>query len=290
MYKKHIYRTWFLLPAFTVYVVLFIIPVLSGIAYSFTNWNSLNPQVRFVGLRNYGDIFNPSNSYILAIKNTLLFTVSATLGKILVGLSLALFFNRNFRTQQLMRGVYFMPFAISPLIIGIIFSAVLAPRGILNSFLNTIGLSSLTHGWLSNKHTALWAIVGVDLWKSVGLNMVIFLAGLQMIDSDYYEAAQLDGANARQRFIYITWPFLRPSVVINVILNIIHGLKVFDIVMSLTNGGPGNATQVVNTFVFKTYGMGAYGLSNALSTFIFLLTTAIALCTLKLIAPKEILK
>ena len=157
----------------------------------------------------------------------------------------------------------------------------------MNEFLRTVGLGAIARGWLTNRQTALGAVIAVEIWKSVGLNMVIFLAGLQMIEREYYEAAQLDGASAIDQFRYITWPFLRPSVTINVILNTIHGLKVFDIVMSLTNGGPGNTTQVISTFVFKTYGMGAYGLSNALSTFIFLMTTVIALSTLKLIAPKE---
>lgn len=287
MYKRQIYRTWFLMPAFILYVVLFIIPVLTGIGYSFTNWNALNGEMRFIGLRNYAEIFNPDNAYMLAIRNTLLFTVFATLGKIILGLLLALFFNRSFKSQQLMRGVYFMPFAISSLIIGMIFTSILAPKGILNEFLRSIHLGTVAKSWLTNRQTALGAVIAVEIWKSVGLNMVIFLAGLQMISKEYYEAAQLDGATAFGQFRYITWPFLQPSVTINVILNTIHGLKVFDIVMSLTDGGPGNTTQVISTFVFKTYGMGAYGLSNALSTFIFLLTTVIALATLRLIAPKE---
>ena len=273
MYKKKIYKTWFLVPALFIYCVFFILPVVVGIGYSFTNWNSMSSEIKFVGLRNYIEIFNPKNSYLLAIKNTFVFTVFATTGKIVIGLALALFFNRPFKTQQILRGIYFMPFAISSLIIGIVFTSILAPDGVLNTILGGMGLEALARGWLTNKHTA--------------LGSVIFLAGLQMIDKDYYEAAELDGAGKIALFRYITLPFLLPSITINLILNTIHGLKVFDIVMSLTNGGPGNSTQVINTFVFKTYGMGAYGLSNALSTFIFIVTTLIALATLKIIAPKE---
>ena len=287
MYKKRIYRSWFTMPAFILYFVLFIIPVIFGIGYSLTNWNAMSSEIKFVGLRNYLEIFNPDNAYLLAIKNTLTFTICASVGKIAIGLALALFFNRKFRTQNLMRGVYFMPYAISSLIIGMIFTSILDPDGILNTGLRAIGLDAITKSWLTNRSTALGAVIAVEIWKSVGLNMVIFLAGLQMIDKEYYEAAQLDGANAIAQFRYITWPFLRPSITTNVILNILHGLKVFDIVMSLTDGGPGNTTQVISTFVFKTYGMGAYGLSNALSTFIFILTMLIALAALKLIAPKE---
>ena len=130
MYKRQIYRTWFLMPALILYVVLFILPVLAGIGYSFTNWNAMNAELKFVGLRNYMEIFNPENAYLLAIKNTVVFTVFATLGKILCGLGLALFLNRPFKSQQLMRGVYFMPFAVSSLIIGMIFTSILASKGI----------------------------------------------------------------------------------------------------------------------------------------------------------------
>lgn len=287
MYKKKIYKTSFLMPALIVYVIFFIIPVIAGIGFSFTNWNSMRSDIHFVGLRNYIEIFNPRNSYLRAIKNTFLFTCFSALGKIGIGLLLALFFNREFPTQRILRGIYFMPFAISSLIIGIVFTSVLAPDGVFNAILSAVGLESITRGWLTNKTTALPAVICVEVWKSIGLNMVIFLAGLQMIDRGYYEAAELDGAGKLALFRYITAPFLLPSITINLILNTIHGLKVFDIVMALTNGGPGNATQVINTFVFRTYGMGAYGLSNALSTFIFIVTTLIALATLKIIAPKE---
>lgn len=287
MYKKKIYKTRFLMPALIIYVILFVVPVIAGIGYSFTNWNSMRLEIKFVGLRNYIEIFNPKNNYLLAIKNTFIFTVTSAAGKIGMGLLLALFFNRKFHTQQILRGIYFMPFAISSLIIGIVFSSILAPDGALNTILSAVGLESITKGWLTNKSTALASVICVEIWKSIGLNMVIFLAGLQMIDREYYEAASLDGAGKCALFRHITVPFLLPSVTINLILNTIHGLKVFDIVMSLTNGGPGNTTQVINTFVFKTYGMGAYGLSNALSTFICIVTMVIALCTLKLIAPKE---
>ena len=287
MYKKQVYGTWFLLPALVVYSILFIIPVLAGIGYSFTNWNSFSPEVRFVGLRNYRDMFNPNNAYTLAIVNTFRFTIVATLGKMSIGLLFALFLNRPFRSHQVMRGVYFMPFAVSSLIIGIVFSSILAPNGLFNEALRAIGLDSLTRGWLVNRDTALNAIIAVDIWRSVGLNIVIFLAGLQMIDKEYYESASLDGAGAFASFWYITWPFLRPSLTISLILNTIHGLRVFDMVMALTNGGPGNATQVVSTFVFRTFSMGAFGLSNALSTFLFLVIAIITICTFKLIAPKE---
>lgn len=287
MYKKKIYKTSFLMPALIIYLIFFIVPVIAGIGYSFTNWNSMKSDISFVGLRNYIEIFNPRNSYLLAIKNTFIFTIASSIGKIGFGLLLALFFNRKFPTQPILRGIYFMPFAISSLIIGIVFTSVLAPDGVLNAILTAVGLESITKGWLTNKSTALISVICVEVWKSIGLNMVIFLAGLQMIDREYYEAASLDGAGKFGLFRYITAPFLLPSITINLILNTIHGLKVFDIVMSLTNGGPGNATQVINTFVFKTYGMGAYGLSNALSTFIFIVTTLIALATLKIIGPKK---
>lgn len=287
MVVKKVYTPWFVLPAFVLYIAFFVIPCLGGILFSFTNWNSFSIDIRFIGLENFRSIFSASNSYAKAIWNTLVFTAFSSFGKVFFGLLLALLLNQRFRGQELLRGIFFMPFAISPLIIGIVFVSVLAPAGIFNTILRGVGLGGLARSWLSDVNTALGAIIVVEIWKSVGLNLVVFLAGLQGINKEYYEAARIDGAGAWNCFYYITLHFLMPSVTINLILNLIHGLKVFDIVMALTNGGPGNTTQVMNTLVFKTYSMGAYGLSSSLSTVLFCITMGIAALAYRIIAPKE---
>ena len=175
-----------------------------------------------------------------------------------------------------------------PLIIGIIFTSVLHPQwGVLNEILRAVGLDFLAKNWLVDKSIAMFSVIGVETWREVGLNMVIFLAGLQMIDRTYYEAAEIDGAGFISKLRYVILPLLSSSIVVNTILNLIHGLRAFDIIFSLTGGGPGNTTEVISTAVFRTYSAGAYGLSTALNVVVFIITAIIAISTLKIITPKE---
>ncbi len=288
MYRKKIYSKGFLVPALILYTALFVVPCLISFGYSLTNWNSMSANIKFVGMNNFKRIFSLQGDYVTAIIHTLLFGICTTLMKSLFGLILALLLDNNFRSRELLRGIYFLPFAISPLIIGIIFTSVLHPQwGILNVILRAAGLDFLAKNWLVDKSIAMFSVIGVETWREVGLNMVIFLAGLQMIDRTYYEAAEIDGAGFANKLRYVILPLLSSSIVVNTILNLIHGLRAFDIIFSLTGGGPGNTTEVISTAVFRTYSAGAYGLSTALNVVVFLITAVIAISTLKIITPKE---
>lgn len=288
MYRKKIYSKGFLVPALVLYTALFVIPCLISFGYSMTNWNSMSANIKYVGMSNFKKIFSLKGDYLLAIWHTLLFGFCTTIAKTVFGLALALLLDNNFRTRGLLRGIYFMPFAISPLIIGIMFTSILHPQwGVLNEILRAVGLDFLAQKWLVDKSIAMFSVIGVETWREVGLNMVIFLAGLQMIDRTYYEAAEIDGAGFFSKLRFVTLPLLAYSIVVNTILNLIHGLRVFDIVFSLTGGGPGNTTEVLATAVFRTYSAGAYGLSTALNVIVFLITALIAIATLKIITPKE---
>ena len=169
-----------------------------------------------------------------------------------------------------------MPIIISPLIIGIIFKSIFHPNGLLNEALNALGLSAITNSWLTNSDTAFGAVMSVEVWRYIGFNMAIFLAGLQMIDKTYYEASEIDGASRLKQFWHITVPCLMPSITINIVLNVMNGLKVFDVVFTLTNGGPGDLTDVLNTVIFREYSKGRYGFSTALGVVLFVLTAVLA--------------
>lgn len=288
MYQKKMYKKGFLVPALVLYIALFVIPCVISFGYSFTNWNSMSDQVKFVGFDNFKKIFSIKGDYLTSVGHTLQFAFFSTILKSVFGLALALLLNANFRGKSFLRGLYFMPFAISPLIIGIVFTSVLHPQwGVLNEILRGVGLDFLAKNWLVDKSIAMFSVIGVETWREIGLNMVIFLAGLQMIDGTYYEAAEIDGAGFFSKLRYVIIPLLSSSIVVNTILNLIHGLRVFDIIFSLTGGGPGNTTEVLSTAVFRTYSAGAYGLSTALNVVVFIITTIIAVSTLKLITPKE---
>ncbi len=288
MYKKKYYGLKFVVPAFILYTVLYIIPTIAGMIISFTDWNITRPGVHFVGIQNYINIFQSKGGpYLASISHTFEFTIITVILKTLLGLGLALLLNKGLKSRFVFRTIFFLPYALAPLIIGISFVSVLKPDGPFNTLLTAIGLERLTHSWLTEASTALGSTMAVEIWRMAGWNMMILLAGLQMIPEEYYEAASIDGATAGQKFRKITLPFLRPSLTTVIVLNTIHGLRVFDIIYSLTGGGPGGLTEVINTQVFKEFGLGRYGMANALNVVIFIITVVIALSMQKALRGKE---
>jgi raffinose/stachyose/melibiose transport system permease protein len=265
---KSRYPLYFAMPALAVYLVFVIVPAISGIGYSFTDWNAYQKDVHFVGLENFAKIFSPDENYLLFIKNTLIFTVMTIILKTVIALALALLLNESVkRLAHFYRVFIFLPAILPTLIVALVFKSILHPsNGILNQFLRSIGLDVLAERWLVDPAIALFSVIGVDTWKGVGYIMVILLAGLQTIPRDYYEAAEIDGANAWQKLRYVTIPMLMPAIAVVTALNVLYGLRVFDIVYALTNGGPGYATEVLYTVIFKAFSQGQYGLGTALST------------------------
>jgi raffinose/stachyose/melibiose transport system permease protein len=262
------YPLYFAMPALAVYLVFVIVPAVTGIGYSFTDWNAYNRNVNFVGFDNFAEIFSPDENYLLFLRNTLVFTIVSIILKTVLALALALLLNDTVkRLAHLYRVFIFLPAILPTLIVALIFKSILHPsNGILNQSLRAVGLDVLAQRWLVDPSIALFSVIGVDTWKGVGYIMVILLAGLQSIPRDYYEAAEIDGANAWQKLRYVTIPMLMPAIAVITALNVLHGLRVFDIVYALTNGGPGYATEVLYTVIFKAFSQGQYGLGTALST------------------------
>lgn len=262
------YPLYFAMPALAVYLVFVIIPAVTGIGYSFTDWNAYQKDVHFVGLDNFAKIFSPDENYLLFLRNTLVFTLLTIILKTVIAFALALLLNETVkRLAHLYRVFIFLPAILPTLIVALIFKSILHPsNGLLNQTLRAIGLDVLAQRWLVDPAIALFSVIGVDTWKGVGYIMVILLAGLQSIPRDYYEAAEIDGANAWQKLRFVTIPMLMPAIAVVTALNVLYGLRVFDIVYALTNGGPGYATEVLYTVIFKAFSQGQYGLGTALST------------------------
>jgi raffinose/stachyose/melibiose transport system permease protein len=225
-----------------------------------------------VGLKNFALIFAQRN-YWDSILHTIIFTVVTIISKTVIALMLALLLSKGLkRFFNFHRVVIYLPAILPMIVVGIVFRSILHPTtGMLNEFLRSVGLDFLTQSWLTKPSIALYSIIAVDTWKGVGYIMVIMLAGLQVIPSEYYEAAQLDGASPWDEFWQITLPLLLPTLTVTTVLNLLYGLKVFDIVWVLTNGGPGYATETVYTVVFKEFSKGRYGVSTALSSLLFVI-------------------
>lgn len=273
MKLRNRYPNYFVLAALILYLLFFIIPSLSGVAYAFTDWNAYSDDVNFVGLQNFQTIFSPGENYLSYISNTLVFTAITIILKTVFGLGLALLLNEGIRRfVNLYRVMIYLPAVLPTLVVALIFRSILNPAtGLLNTSLRGVGLDGLAKPWLIDPHIALYSVIGVDTWKGVGYIMVILLAGLQTIPKEYYEAAEVDGANAWSRLRHISLPLLMPAIVVVSVLNVLYGLRVFDIVYALTNGGPGYATEVLSTEIFKAFSQGQYGLGTAVSSILFVI-------------------
>ena len=276
-------------PAFVIFGMLFVVPTIIGIYYAFTNWSIFVPDTRFIGLANFRRIFiEQPVIYMRPIMNTINFAVITSIFKLIFGLLFALLLNGKMFGRNALRSIFFLPQAVSTIVIGILFTTILSPNGLLNNFLGIIGFEGLQRGWLITLSTAMPSVMAVEVWRFFGLNMVIFLAGLQAIDPTYYEAARIDGASRFQLFRNITLPLLMPAITINLVLNMVHGFRAFDLVFGLTGGGPGNATQVLATMVFREFSAGHYGFSTALHTILLLMTTVVASLVYWLSSKREV--
>jgi raffinose/stachyose/melibiose transport system permease protein len=285
------YPAYFVLVALALYVVFLVIPNLSGLVYAFTDWNSFSSDVNFIGLANFQTIFTPGKQYLSFISNTLIFTLWTSILKLILGMALALLLNEGIKrfAAHVYRTLIYLPAVLPTLVVALIFKSILNPAtGLLNSSLRSIGADALAKPWLVDPHIALVSVMGVDTWKGVGYIMVILLAGLQTIPREYYEAAEVDGANAWARFRHVTLPMVMPAVLIVTVLNILYGLRVFDIVYALTNGGPGYATDVLMTGIFRAFSQGQYGLGTAVTSILFVFLIIVGYFVIRLLQPKPI--
>ena len=274
--KHKVYPFYFTLGALIPYLVFMVVPGFLGIPYSFTDWNSYSTEVNFVGLDNFNTLFSSGANYLDYLSHTLIFTALTIVFKTIIALFLAVLLDYGVKhLAHLYRAIIFLPAVLPMIAVGLIFRSILNPAtGILNEFLRAAGLGMLAQKWLVDPDIALLSVIGVDTWKGVGYLMVILIAGLQTIPVEYYEAAEIDGASPLARFRYISLPLLVPALTVVTLLNLLYGLRVFDIVYVLTRGGPGHATEVVFTAVFDEFSKGRYGVGTALSSVLFIFMTA----------------
>lgn len=282
------YPFYFSIVTLIIYTIFFIVPGLMGIYYSFTDWNSYTTEINFIGLDNFKKLFANDANYLGFIENTLVFTVSTVILKTVLGLLFAIALNEGIRMKGFHRIALFLPSIVPMLVVGLIFKSVLNPAtGLLNQTLRALGLDIFAQKWLVDIAWAFKSIIAVDVWKGVGYIMIILLAGLQSISKTYYEAASIDGANVWQKLLHITIPLLVPALVVTTVLNLLHGLKVFEAVYVLTNGGPGYATDVMYTAIFKEFSTGNYGMGTTLSTVLFVVMTILGYFVIRLMAREE---
>jgi raffinose/stachyose/melibiose transport system permease protein len=290
MTKNRHYPAYFLVGTLLLYVVLYLLPGLLGIGYSFTDWSAYSDQVQFLGydhmFDNYLKAFTDAK-YFGYLGNTLLFTFVTTIVKNALGLALAVLLTKQVKLLNFHRAVMYIPAVLSALIVGMIFKSILNPaEGLLNSTLKIFGIKGLK--WLTDPKIAFWSVMGVDIWKGMGYIMTIFIAGIMSISPTYYEAAEIDGAGSWQKFRAITLPMLMPTMTVTTVLNVIYGLRVFDMVYALTNGGPGYATEVLYTGIYKEFGYGKYAMGTTLSSIMFVFMAIIGFFLIRAMNKNEV--
>jgi raffinose/stachyose/melibiose transport system permease protein len=267
----------FVLPAFLIYTILTIIPLIYTFVYSFTDFDGLSLDTDFVGLSNFALIFKTRN-ILSSFRTTIIFAVTVPIVVTLLAIPLALLLNSKMKTRQIQRAVFFLPSVISVLFLGFIWNFILSPssQGLINSLLLSFGQKKLL--LLASPSTAMVLLILVTVWASTGWHACIYLANLQMIDQVYYDAADIDGAGRWQKFWYITLPHLAPAMTASVMFLLLGSLKAFDLPFALTNGGPGYATTMITQLII-TEGVSSYrvGFASAMSILFLILIGTVTL-------------
>ncbi|WP_083393364.1 carbohydrate ABC transporter permease [Curtobacterium sp. MMLR14_010] len=257
-------------PALALFAVFTIYPLLSGVRLSFTNWDGYTPDFAWVGWSNYTRLFT-DDTFRSVLVNTFVYGIGSTLIQQVLGLGLALALDSKLRGRNVAKAIIYLPVLVSPIVMGTFYYLLFQyDNGALNDVV--VALGGERHAWLSSAASGVALIVVVNSIQFVGTSMIIYLAGLQSISPEYTEAAMLDGANAWQRFWAVTLPLLQPAFATSIILNLIGGLKLFDVIQVLTGGGPGTSTSSVSTLIGTTYFANqAAGYSSAMGVALFVI-------------------
>lgn len=283
MNKKKIYTMGFVAPALVIYGVFFILPTIMSFFFSLTVWDFKG--FTFCGLQNFKMFLSDSSLYS-SIGHTLIYAVLTSGLKLILAFGIALFLTSNIKTKNLLRAIIYFPNLVSTIAVGITFKVLMHPsRGLINKFLGSLSLP--TPDWLGDTNLALFSVAGVDVWKGIGIATVIFIAGIESIDSSYLEAASIDGATWWEKIRYIILPLSASSRNSIITLSLIGGLRAFELIWSMTGGGPGFASDVMASVIYKQYASGYYGLSTAGNVVMLVLVAAIAFPLQKYLKSKE---
>lgn len=276
----------FVLPILTAFTIIVIVPLITGIYYSFTQWNGRVDQIpKFIGFKNYISVFGDEG-----FRNAFIFTTKFTIISIImvntVGFSLALLVTRKLKMSNFMRTIFFMPNLIGGLILGFIWQFIFI--GVFQTLGELFNLNFL-QGWLSDEKTGFWGLIIILTWQMAGYLMVIYIAALQNIPKELIEASEIDGANAWERVKHIIIPMIAPAFTISIFLTLANSFKLFDQNLALTNGGPGNATEMLALNIYKTaFTFSKYGEAQAKSIIFFILVAGITLVQVYFSKKKEV--
>lgn len=277
----------FLLPALSIYIVFAIYPTISVIEYSFTDWDGISPERNYIGLENYRKMFS-DKIFWEAFRNTFVWS-GVILGlNVGLGLVIAAMLARVWKARLLIQTCIVLPVVISPMAVATIWRWMYQPSGVINQMLEGIGLEALARPWLGDPNVVLYALAFAHSWSTIGLSVIIFLAGLQAVDEDLYEASKVDGATPLQQFRFVTLPALRPVTAVVFILTLTQSFKVFDIVWATTQGGPIRFSEILSTYMYKRGALeNQYGYGSAIGVSLLVIVSVATIVYLQIQNRKD---
>ena len=265
------------IPALLFILIFVLVPLYRSIETSFYNWNGYSQTRRFIGLKNYTDLIHDKN-FKVSFVNSIIYGFGSTFLQNIWGLGLALFLNMKFKGHKLIRTIVYLPVMISGLIMGYIMYFIVQKQGALNDLLSLFGFTGLD--WMAEASIGKIVITVINSWQFCGICMVIYMAGLQNIPQMYYEAAEIDGAGPYRKFVWVTLPLLVPAISSAVIVNLIGGLKLYDVVVSLSGGGPALGTSSLSFYINNRYFQAekaGYASAVGVVMFLFILVCSVSL-------------
>jgi multiple sugar transport system permease protein len=265
--KQALFGYAILFPSIAVIAIFRFFPMLQAFYVSLTSYDLLSPPV-FIGLNNFVDLVQDP-SFINSAQVSVTYVVFSVVPVWVLSLALALLFNRSIRGKNLFRAAVFMPVVMPAVVNAVVWTFMYQQDGVVNTIIGWFGVDPIP--WLRSSAWALWAVIIIGIWRATPYYMVIFLAGLQAIPEEYYEAAQIDGANGWAQFRHITLPLLQPTTMLVVVMSVIVALKVFAVPLIMTGGGPADATRVLPLFIYQTaFEFFKMGRAAAMSVFLFI--------------------
>jgi raffinose/stachyose/melibiose transport system permease protein len=287
--RKHLRLLPFVLPGLSLYAVLFLYPTISALYYSLTNWDGLSPSYQFVGLQNYQKV---SDDIIFrkAMGNNVKFMLTVVLVQTVVSLLLALQIYKTTKWNVFLRALFFLPTILSSVSVGFIWTFIYDSNlGAVNLMLQNIGLGGVAQNWLGDPKIAIFSIAAVQAWAHIGQMAVLFIAGLLSIPKELKEAAILDGASQIRLFFRIIWPLLAPAAALVVSYTTIQSFKAFDLVFTMTGGGPNYSTEILSTYIYSSAFLNyTFGKAATASVYFMILIAVITFVQFKLLRTDRV--
>ncbi|HEY0000683.1 MAG TPA: sugar ABC transporter permease [Actinoplanes sp.] len=284
--SRRTHPMWFLLPAYAVLVVFFVLPTVFNFVYAFTDWSGFKAAINPVGFDNFTDLAS-NGTLFRALRITVLYAVLVAVFQNVFGFVLAVLLERDTWLNRLARVFFLIPVLMSALAVGYVFQALLKPTGGVNDMVAAVMRHPVSYAWLGDTTWTIVVVALIHAWKWMGLSMLIYLAGLKTIPEDVTEAARIDGASRWRTFWRIRSPLLAPAVTFNVATALLGSMNGFDVVQATTGGGPARTTEILNIFIYRTFGQGLFAQATTMSLVLFLLVALLAFPVIYTLRKRE---